>query len=324
MIEQKALFVACARDCAVYLPRVLSNVSRMAGLFAETAFLFLENDSRDNTKQELALWCRDRANARLISLDGLTASRPVRTVRLAFARNHCLSLVRSQFSNYDFLFVVDSDDVNAQEIDLNAMTRAIEFLQRDARCAGVFANSLPNYYDMWALRHRERCPGDVWEEVCDYAIGRGVPDEEAFSQTFAKRIFSMRMDDAPLEVDSAFGGLGIYKVPSVLRNKREYVGYSRKLIRNSGGPAEYGWQRCEHVSFNTGFREIDEKLFVLPELVNWRAGELSFPPSAWRTLLFDLRAAGGPASNPPNPAKIGRNQPCPCGSGKKFKHCHGR
>ena len=22
--------------------------------------------------------------------------------------------------------------------------------------------------------------------------------------------------------------------------------------------------------------------------------------------------------------KIGRNQPCPCGSGKKYKHCHGK
>ncbi|MEO6952594.1 MAG: SEC-C metal-binding domain-containing protein [Polyangia bacterium] len=22
-------------------------------------------------------------------------------------------------------------------------------------------------------------------------------------------------------------------------------------------------------------------------------------------------------------AKIGRNEPCPCGSGKKFKKCHG-
>lgn len=24
-----------------------------------------------------------------------------------------------------------------------------------------------------------------------------------------------------------------------------------------------------------------------------------------------------------NPAKTGRNEPCPCGSGKKYKHCHG-
>jgi preprotein translocase subunit SecA len=22
--------------------------------------------------------------------------------------------------------------------------------------------------------------------------------------------------------------------------------------------------------------------------------------------------------------KVGRNEPCPCGSGKKFKHCHGK
>ncbi|HHW4672037.1 MAG TPA: SEC-C metal-binding domain-containing protein, partial [Xylella fastidiosa subsp. multiplex] len=21
--------------------------------------------------------------------------------------------------------------------------------------------------------------------------------------------------------------------------------------------------------------------------------------------------------------KVGRNDPCPCGSGKKYKHCHG-
>ena len=31
--------------------------------------------------------------------------------------------------------------------------------------------------------------------------------------------------------------------------------------------------------------------------------------------------------DPKNPAtwgKVGRNEPCPCGSGKKYKHCHGR
>jgi preprotein translocase subunit SecA len=33
------------------------------------------------------------------------------------------------------------------------------------------------------------------------------------------------------------------------------------------------------------------------------------------------------ARNPQDPqswGKVGRNEPCPCGSGKKFKHCHGR
>ncbi|WP_404980624.1 SEC-C metal-binding domain-containing protein [Carboxydichorda subterranea] len=45
-------------------------------------------------------------------------------------------------------------------------------------------------------------------------------------------------------------------------------------------------------------------------------------------------AAAGPAEGkePEGPVvvqrrvavKIGRNDPCPCGSGKKYKHCHGR
>ncbi|TLY67427.1 MAG: hypothetical protein E6K45_05510 [Gammaproteobacteria bacterium] len=25
-----------------------------------------------------------------------------------------------------------------------------------------------------------------------------------------------------------------------------------------------------------------------------------------------------------NERKVGRNEPCPCGSGKKYKHCHGQ
>jgi len=33
----------------------------------------------------------------------------------------------------------------------------------------------------------------------------------------------------------------------------------------------------------------------------------------------------GPAAEPfvREERKVGRNEPCPCGSGKKYKHCHG-
>jgi hypothetical protein len=34
-----------------------------------------------------------------------------------------------------------------------------------------------------------------------------------------------------------------------------------------------------------------------------------------------IKNAGQPQA--PSPS-VGRNQPCPCGSGKKYKHCHGR
>ncbi len=45
------------------------------------------------------------------------------------------------------------------------------------------------------------------------------------------------------------------------------------------------------------------------------------------TALAAARETGAPARNPQDPTswgKVGRNEPCPCGSGKKFKHCHGR
>ncbi len=38
-------------------------------------------------------------------------------------------------------------------------------------------------------------------------------------------------------------------------------------------------------------------------------------------------AAVAEARDPKNPqtwGKVGRNEDCPCGSGKKYKHCHGR
>jgi preprotein translocase subunit SecA len=36
-------------------------------------------------------------------------------------------------------------------------------------------------------------------------------------------------------------------------------------------------------------------------------------------------APGGPVdpNNPRTWGKVQRNAPCPCGSGRKFKHCHG-
>ena len=35
------------------------------------------------------------------------------------------------------------------------------------------------------------------------------------------------------------------------------------------------------------------------------------------------RAAAARTQRPPTWGKVGRNEPCPCGSGKKYKHCHG-
>jgi preprotein translocase subunit SecA len=50
-------------------------------------------------------------------------------------------------------------------------------------------------------------------------------------------------------------------------------------------------------------------------------------PALGGASLAPSRVAPAPARTPQDPnswGKVGRNESCPCGSGKKFKHCHGR
>src|SRR5476651_623221 len=59
-------------------------------------------------------------------------------------------------------------------------------------------------------------------------------------------------------------------------------------------------------------------------------GEDELAPALAPMLVGNGNGAQGGAQaerNPKDPAswgKVGRNEPCPCGSGKKFKHCHGK
>jgi len=65
-----------------------------------------------------------------------------------------------------------------------------------------------------------------------------------------------------------------------------------------------------HINPDTGENEFDDDL-----------------PAGQRTVTNTPRMGGRPVPlNPSDPAtwgKVQRNAPCPCGSGKKFKQCHG-
>jgi preprotein translocase subunit SecA len=47
------------------------------------------------------------------------------------------------------------------------------------------------------------------------------------------------------------------------------------------------------------------------------------PGGATQTAEADSEASAGSPVRRAEP-KVGRNDPCPCGSGKKFKQCHGK
>jgi len=265
---------------------VLSNIDRLAPFFNEWHGLFIENDSRDQTKVVLSEWARARPSVHVVNMDGVIAA-PVRSLRLEHARNTCIELIRSdpQLRRCDYLVLMDMDDVNARGPARDAFERALSFLAQDPSHAAVFANQAGIYYDMWALRHPQLCPGDVWEEVCDLALSGGMTDQQAFEATFAKRIFSLAQDAEPLEVDSAFGGLGIYRMDGVLRNPNPYLGSKVKVITHAGRRHIARWQCCEHVHFHRGLRQMGGRLYVLPWLINADTRGVQFPASGFRALL---------------------------------------
>ena len=65
--------------------------------------------------------------------------------------------------------------------------------------------------------------------------------------------------------------------------------------------------------------------------VNPDTGEDELAPPPLAPMLVGngngAQASAHAERNPKDPSswgKVGRNEACPCGSGKKYKHCHGR
>jgi preprotein translocase subunit SecA len=54
-------------------------------------------------------------------------------------------------------------------------------------------------------------------------------------------------------------------------------------------------------------------------------GEQGLPPAQLPNLAKSLKSARlAPGDSVDKPSKVGRNEPCPCGSGKKYKKCCGK
>lgn len=80
----------------------------------------------------------------------------------------------------------------------------------------------------------------------------------------------------------------------------------------------------ENTEVNLGFDKellyknmVDAKADWLYELPQW---DEIFPEEKRKELYKEQKKSGTIVKG----AKIGRNDPCPCGSGKKYKHCCGR
>lgn len=265
-VHESAVFVGCARDCAAHLPAVLQNLAALAQRYRSVAWVFVENDSTDDTKAILGEWAGAMAQVTLLTLDGLGTRVSARAERIAAARNACLEFLRtSPWRDYAHLHVFDMDAVNARQLQVDAFDAAVRFLDSDSRIAGVFPVSDPVYYDIWALRHPQWCPGDCWAEVRQH--GPALGHSNALDRFVHARQIRIEPDTAPIEVLSAFGGLGLYRLAHALESR--YVGTTPE-----------GNEVCEHVTFHAGITSRGGRLFLFPRLRNQAPAEHLKAPEA--------------------------------------------
>ena len=250
----KALFVGCARSCAPFLDGVLANIEALGATYDAFEVIIVENDLADDTRARLEDFASGRDNVRLIGADGLDEAHPIRGDRLAVARNIYLKAVREKrYADCDDLVVLDFDDVNCRPIDPQSFKAARRWLWQKPNRRGVFANSAPFYYDLWALRHPTWCPDDCWGRVRRTQAALGL--DEAVRRHVARLQIPIAPTRAPIMVDSAFGGFGIYRREETLR--ASYVGLDPE-----------GEETCDHVAFNAAVKGSDGVLAIYPALQN--------------------------------------------------------
>lgn len=271
MKDNKILITGIAKNCSNFLPNILKNITSLNQIFTELHFLFVENDSTDNTKEILNNFKNETQNVEIINLDGLDFIKQ-KTKRIEIARNSYLENLKSdqKFNDFDFLLILDLDDININ-FDFCSILESISFLKNNETHAAVFPNQLKYYYDLWALRHKTLCPDDIFLDLAKIVYKEKSLNDEIIKNSLIKKIAPLEISpsDKIFEVDSAFGGLGIYKMNYVLNNPIPYIGIKIvKFLDNLNKPIYSQAEICEHISFNNGIKSLGGRLFINPSLIN--------------------------------------------------------
>jgi preprotein translocase subunit SecA len=119
----------------------------------------------------------------------------------------------------------------------------------------------------------------------------------------AFELFAAMLDRIKFETASLMANVEVRTQEDVEREEEER---RQRLMRALQA------QHAEAASLLAGAEEAQPAPAGIPPA---RAAAAGAPPP-----LPDSASAGTFVRNE---RKVGRNEPCPCGSGKKFKHCHG-
>ncbi len=205
-------------------------------------------------------------------------------------------------------------------------------------------DSYPEQWDIEALRAEVMASLNLDLPVGDWAKEDGIADEE-----IRERLLKAANDDYAARIERNGDEVMTYVEKQVLLQMLDHL-WREHLVTLDHLRQVVGWrgmaQRDPLNEYKSeAFQLFDSLIDRLREQVTSQLmrvevrfdeppAPLEPPPMMAMAGGEMMNSAFGPAElvaaaprNPDDPAswgKVGRNEPCPCGSGKKFKHCHGQ
>lgn len=254
--DSTVTLVGCTRNGEEFLPQVLANIDLLRFVFKSVKTIFAENSSIDGSKYILSDYSQKHAGeSTVLNLDDKISLNWPRTHRIATARNSYIDFLRAtpEFAS-EYLIVADLDDPITSSDFISGIVFAVNEMRGNSRTIALFANSLPIYYDIWALRADGWVESDCWFNVNSLKLS-GMTNDDAVTRMIKKKQIYINPQSSMIPVRSAFGGLAIYKFQHALRSK--YIGLSSE-----------GYQICEHVLFNLYLKYlIGGDMYILPSLI---------------------------------------------------------
>ncbi|RYE19056.1 MAG: hypothetical protein EOP45_13220 [Sphingobacteriaceae bacterium] len=239
--DKSLILCGLMRDCSQVIPHVQKEVSDMCQLFQKVHVIIVENDSKDNTREELLRWAQSSPDVtieilgcglntpecvlQLCETSTLNGIGQTRIAKMVYLRNLYLKHIKESPSlrTYDYCAVMDMDLIG--DLSTNGLAHTGYVFESDVTIDAVATNgwaqnfmNMMSFYDFYAYRTASTLR--PFKHLNPFNI--------SVTNDFTGQAY---------KVDSAFGGFAIYKTSALL--DKEYL-----LTKNTVGYV------CEHITLN--------------------------------------------------------------------------
>jgi hypothetical protein len=266
----KCCICGAVRNVEEYLDKIFNNMEKVGSLFDDYIIIIYYDESSDNTLQKLKDY--QIINLKLKFYVNKTIVSNFRTQRIANARNGCLQMIRSNYSDYEMFIMMDCDDVCSTDINLDVLKK---YLYKNSWDSLSFNRS--EYYDIWALSIRP-----YMFSYRHYKNANAILNK---MKSYIKDLLSQLPENGLLKCASAFNGFAIYRTNKFLNCNydgrvrldlipKNYI-YNNVLINGQkiefktyAGTEQSFYEDCEHRAFHLeAIHKNNARIRISPEFL---------------------------------------------------------